>query len=88
MKRGSTDKLLKFSPIFSPIYYYSDNLIKVGICYSQKSAANGWRDGGGSVQTSPSPLSTWLSDVFTSDSSNVQSSQYLLIFTIFLLLHF
>ncbi|ANM66721.1 putative Thaumatin family [Arabidopsis thaliana] len=55
---------------------------------SQKSAANGWRDGGGSVQTSPSPLSTWLSDVFTSDSSNVQSSQYLLIFTIFLLLHF
>ncbi|XP_010448598.1 PREDICTED: thaumatin-like protein 1b isoform X1 [Camelina sativa] len=58
---------------------------------SQKSAANGWREGGGLGESSPSPspLSTWLSDVFTSDSSNVlQSSQYLLIFTIFLLLLF
>ncbi|CAL9226667.1 unnamed protein product [Arabidopsis halleri] len=55
---------------------------------SQKSAANGWRDGGGLAETSSSPLSTWLSDVFTSDSSNVQSSQYLLIFSIFLLRRF
>ncbi|XP_024005361.1 thaumatin-like protein 1 isoform X2 [Eutrema salsugineum] len=54
---------------------------------SQKSAANGWREGGGGLaQSSSSPLSTWLSDVFTSDSSNIQSSLYLLIFCIFLLL--
>ncbi|XP_010439075.1 PREDICTED: thaumatin-like protein 1b [Camelina sativa] len=56
---------------------------------SQKSAANGWREGGGLGESSPSPLSTWLSDVFTSDSSNVlQSSQYLLIFTIFFFFFF
>ncbi|CAN7081608.1 unnamed protein product [Brassica oleracea var. botrytis] len=54
---------------------------------SQKSAANGWREGGGSAGSSPSPLSTWLSDVFSSGSSNLQSSIYLIIFScIFLLL--
>ncbi|KFK41500.1 hypothetical protein AALP_AA2G137800 [Arabis alpina] len=53
---------------------------------SQKSAANGWREAGGLAETSSSPLSTWLSDVFTSDSSKLQYSHFSLFFCVFLLL--
>ncbi|CAH2078100.1 unnamed protein product [Thlaspi arvense] len=53
---------------------------------SQKSAANGWREGGGLSESSSSPLSTWLSGVFNSNSSNIQSSPYLLIFSCIFLL--